>query len=149
MFQRLREKMFPPPPVAVFTDPTLGALSWDPRREVWCAELGPAAARQRFEFMREKPSPVPPEPLLAHARELSGRFDMILRSARSLLEERAQTASPERAALIRGLVYERFHLQMDRGAICAHLHLVGQGPGTGLYIILSKGMPMWLAESES
>lgn len=141
--------MFPPPPVPVFQDPVLGALIWDERREVWCAELGPASSRQRFAFVREKPSPVPPEPLLALAREMSGRFDEILRSARHLLEEQAAKASPQRAEVIRKLAYERFHLQMDRGEVCANLDLSGPAPDPGLYIVLSKGMPMWLAQSES
>lgn len=141
--------MFPPPPVALLVDPVLGTLTWDPRREVWCAEFGPASARQRFRFMREKPSPVPPEPLLAHAREISGRFDAILRRARTLLEERACAASPERAAVIRSRTYECFHLQMDHGEVCADLNLGGPGPNTGLYIAMSKGEATWLAESDS
>ena len=150
MFRRLRERMFPPSPGPAFTDPTLGTLTWDPHHEMWWTDLGPASSRPRFAFARLKPSVVPPEPALALAREMSARLDTILRDARDLLAEQAKKATtPERAAAIREATFESFHFQMDRGEVCAHLLLGASKPNAGLYIVLHKGVPTWLAQSES
>lgn len=144
MFERLREKLFPPTPDPVFTDPKLGPLAWHPLRESWSAELGSAPARHRFEIARRKPSPVPPEAALAVVREMVGRLGYIRRVALKQIAEAAAKSDPARAAEIRALAIDTFHLRVDdHGAVCGYVALTGPGPNRGWHFTLLDGMPVW------
>lgn len=145
MFDRLRERLFPPTPEPVFTDPTLGPLAWHPLRETWSAELGSGDARYRFEIARRKPSPVPPEAVLLVVREMIGRLSRIRRAARRQMEEEAAKSDPARAAEIRGLAIHAFHLSVDdNGVVQGYVSLAGPVPNPGWHFTLLDGMPVRL-----
>lgn len=140
MFDRLSQRLFPPTPEPVFTDPTLGPLSWHPLRESWSAELGVAPVRHRFEIARRKPSPVPPEPALAVAREMVRRLNAILRVARGQIAAAAVKSLPARAAELRALTIGTFHLRVDDdGAVRGYLALTNSGPWSGWSIDIHNG----------
>lgn len=144
MFEGLRQKLFPPTPDPVFTDPTLGPLAWHPLRESWSAELGNGPARYRFEIARRKPSSLPPEAALAVVRGMVGRLNLIRRSARRQMEEAAAKSDTARAAEIRGLAIDTFHMRVDdKGEVQGYVALSGPGPNRGWHFTLLDGMPIW------